>query len=214
MEGVLGKIPSRSSKAPRPLLSIQDLNVESERNSSILLSMENGFDCVLDIEDIDKLIRYSNQAPENINGLKNKRSELVKDLFQIVPLFILQQNSEQPHFREEAICAWEEDQPLLKFLNTQKGRKLIARLIPLLPGFYFHALYLFFMRNFCLILSILEQSPDDSSKNLIPTFSQQLVTMNPQQILIGLQVISQFHKNDQLFFIAQTRVSFVFSFVF
>uniref|UniRef100_A0A7S4I9J6 mRNA decay factor PAT1 domain-containing protein n=1 Tax=Vannella robusta TaxID=1487602 RepID=A0A7S4I9J6_9EUKA len=205
MEGVLGKIPSRSSKAPRPMLSLQDLNTESERNSSILLLMEKGFDRILDIEDIDKLINFSEASQESIATLNTKRTEIIRDLFQIVPLFILTQNSEQPQFREEAICAWEEDQPLLKFLNTHKGRKLTARMIPLLPGYYLHALYLFFMRNFCLVLSILEQSPDASSQILIPAIVHQIVNMDAQQILVGLQVMSQFHKDDQLIFITQTR---------
>ena len=137
--------------------------------------------------------------------MNQKRIEIIKDLFRFVPLFILDSSSEQPRFREDAICSWEEDQPLLKFLNTQKGRKLLTRMIPLLPGFYAHGVFLFFMRNLSLILGILVQNPDDSSKNIIPTLLQQLSSMSGQQIQVCLQVLTHFHKDDLLLYVMQTR---------
>ena len=206
LEGVLGSIPSRSSKTPRPLLNLQnELKSEQEQHTSILLLIENAFDRILDIEDIDKLCRFSNPSNESAAAMAEKRTEIVTDLFRFVPLFILDGNTEEPQFREDAICSWEEDQPLLKFLNTQKGRKLITRMIPLLPSFYTHGIFFFFMRNLCLILGILDQSPDESSKRIIPTLIQQLGTMSAQQIQVCLQVLSHFHKDDLLLYVLQTK---------
>jgi len=206
LEGVLGQIPSRSTKAPRPLLTLQnELKSEQEQHTSILLLIENAFDRILDIEDIDKLVLFSNPSEEVKDAMNQKRVEIIKDLFRFVPLFILDSSSEQPRFREDAICSWEEDQPLLKFLNTQKGRKLLTRMIPLLPGFYAHGVFLFFMRNLSLILGILDQNPDDSSKNIIPTLLQQLSSMSGQQIQVCLQVLTHFHKDDLLLYVMQTR---------
>lgn len=209
MEGVLGAIPGRSTKTPRPLLNLQNEHrTEREQHASVLMLIENAFDRILDIEDIDKLLRFpdpSRMTKESASVMNEKRSSTLQDLFRFVPLFTLDENTEQPHFRENAVCAWEEDQPLLKFLNTQKGRKMIARLLPLLPGFYTHGFLLFFMRNLCLILGILDQFPDESSKQLLPAILRSMGTLNPQQIQVGLQVLSHFHKNDRLLSILQTK---------
>jgi hypothetical protein len=209
MEGVLGSVHSRSTKTPRPLLNLRnELRTEREQHASVLMLIESAFDRILLIEDVDKLLRSAERTrmtPEKIAALSAKRVEIVQDLFCYVPLFTLDGSTEQPEYREDAVCAWEEDQPLLKFLNTQKGRKMIARLIPLLPSFYSHGLLLFFMRNFSLILGILDQFPDESSQRLLPSLVGCMALLDAQQIEVGLQVLSHFHNNDRLLSILQTK---------
>ena len=82
---------------------------------------------------------------------------------------------------------------------------MIARLIPLLPSFYSHGLLLFFMRNFSLILGILDQFPDESSQRLLPSLVGCMALLDAQQIEVGLQVLSHFHNNDRLLSILQTK---------
>ena len=124
-----------------------------------------------------------------------------------MPLFILTEETAQPRHREDAICSWEEDEGLLKYINKNKGRKLIARMLPLLPSYYAHAIFLFFMRNFCLILGILDQSPDFSSKALLPAMKNVISNLfNIPQIIMCLQVLICFHKDDALYYILRTIV--------
>jgi hypothetical protein len=209
MEGVLGSFRSKSTKTPRPMLNLRNqLRSEREQHASVLMLIESAFDCILLIEDIDKLLgsaERTRMTPEKLATMTAKRAEAVQDLFCYVPLFTLDGSTEQPEFREDAVCAWEEDQPLLKFLNTQKGRKMIARLILLLPGFYLHGFLLFFMRNLSLILGILSQFPDESSQRLFPAIVRSMGLLDPQQIEVGLQVLSHFHNNDRLVSILQTK---------
>jgi hypothetical protein len=77
LEGVLGRIPSHSVRAPRPLLQLKQgeqdgLNTQETMSfagdnkaskiiQSLLLLVENAFNYLLDIEDIDLILRTADR---------------------------------------------------------------------------------------------------------------------------------------------------------
>ena len=89
MKGVLGKIPSHNTRAPRTLLHLNSTKSEQSQDSSLLLQIENAFDCLIDIEDIDHLLRNSNSySEETILNFTTKRREIVRSLLFLFLLFL------------------------------------------------------------------------------------------------------------------------------
>src|SRR3990167_1652163 len=89
MKGVLGKIPSHNTRAPRTLLHLNSTKSEQSQDSSLLLQIENAFDCLIDIEDIDHLLRNSNSySEETILNFTTKRREIVRSLLLLFLLFL------------------------------------------------------------------------------------------------------------------------------
>ncbi len=121
LEGVLGRIPSHSVRAPRPLLQIKAnennnnnntggsttttirtssstptiftafeddkdnrSNSSSKAIQSLLLIIENAWSALLDIEDIDLILKNAQLNPThhfNVNHLRTKRDELTVELY-------------------------------------------------------------------------------------------------------------------------------------
>lgn len=96
LEGVLGRISTQSVRHPRAVLAIkhvEDSAQETEDKSGqerhsdsfihmLLLTIENGFMTLLDIEDVDHLIRQP-ESPNHLNHqqLLTKKEELTAELF-------------------------------------------------------------------------------------------------------------------------------------
>ena len=97
LEGVLGRIPSHSVRAPRPLISLKSLTVHDHNDlkdvdvsnsgankavQSLLITIENTYNTLLDIDDIDLLLNNPQSASHfNITQIRQKREELTQDLF-------------------------------------------------------------------------------------------------------------------------------------
>eukprot|EP01102_Stenamoeba_stenopodia_P017953 TRINITY_DN6515_c0_g2_i1.p1 TRINITY_DN6515_c0_g2~~TRINITY_DN6515_c0_g2_i1.p1 ORF type:complete len:724 (-),score=186.47 TRINITY_DN6515_c0_g2_i1:54-2225(-) len=183
--GVLGRIPSHSVRAPRPLLQVKGANgvpLKPEENQAeqdqekalsyaIILTVEDAFNCVLDAEDIDQLMN-SPAARENrtyLSHLFSKRVAITEELFKLLNIYVPKPGAgAEDHLLQDNI--------LLKMLLITKGRKLLTRVIPLLFAEQFHFLFLFFMRNLSLLLQILSpQTADADDEKATNHFFDQMI---------------------------------------
>jgi len=177
-EGVLGRIPSHSVRAPRPLLQLKSeetegtsaaidnsVSLSSRSTYSLLLTFENSFNYLLDIEDLTELIQRPESSNHfNLNFLYQKRDQLTNDLFHSLHVHILSFGT-LPHKKvsRDSPFVFPQDETFIQFMFVHKGRQILARSIPLL--FRDHLVYISFqfMRNLALIVG----SPKLDSESVI-----------------------------------------------
>ncbi|XP_071833830.1 uncharacterized protein [Apostichopus japonicus] len=127
-EGALGRVTSSSVNNPRQLIDVHSIRHEEEEDASkakdhgkkrkILLSIERMYDVFLKADDVAIQL---NGLPESDTGaLLEKRQQLLNDLYKSLQL------------EEEPTEDCSSHEVLLQILSVRKGRKLLARLLPLL----------------------------------------------------------------------------------
>ncbi|GAM27442.1 hypothetical protein SAMD00019534_106180 [Acytostelium subglobosum LB1] len=138
--GSLGRIPSHSIRAPRPILQIildkedneqYDKTVQSS-DQTIKLAIESSYNHLLDLEDIDTLIKDP-QSKELLAEYQTKREQISLELFKSLhldqfPCF----KSESPQLPQQlpdqkwpSVCP--EDLLFVSLWVIGKGRKLLSR---------------------------------------------------------------------------------------
>lgn len=175
-EGVLGRIPSHSVRAPRPLLQLKSeenegttsasdhtVSLSSRSTYSLLLTFENAFNCLLDVEDLTEIIQRPESSNNfNLNFLYQKREQLTNDLFTSLHVHILPIGTLPPKkVSRDCPFVFPQDETFIQFILVRKGRQILARSIPLL--FRDHLIFIFFqfMRNLALVTG----SPKLDSEN-------------------------------------------------
>lgn len=225
MPGVLGKIPTHSVRAPRPVLQLKKPAGRMSGNdqttlrevTATRLAIENAYELLIDVEDINDLLEHTpHTSRETVQLLFSKRSAIIEELFEAFPLFLAKPNTPFPERRENSICAWQEDEAFLRYLLPHKGRSLFARAIPLLPPFYSHALLQFFMRNFALFAALSTQTPDQSFELLFERIFAGIRCLPLPQTVACVQTLLQFHSTGLLIHVLRnkhgaTAVSLLFS---
>lgn len=172
LEGVLGRIPSHSVRAPRPLISLKSLTVHdhSELNNvevnssankaiqSLLLTIENTYNTLLDIDDIDLLLNNPQSSSHfNIQQIRQKREELTQELFKSLNVNIPQnlmpnQRMPTPNDVPGMLHFYPEDELFISLLLVHKGKKLILRCLPVMYPNQVLAVFYSIMRNFSILV--------------------------------------------------------------
>eukprot|EP01117_Protostelium_nocturnum_P007036 TRINITY_DN2521_c0_g1_i1.p1 TRINITY_DN2521_c0_g1~~TRINITY_DN2521_c0_g1_i1.p1 ORF type:complete len:882 (-),score=351.37 TRINITY_DN2521_c0_g1_i1:282-2927(-) len=229
LEGVLGRIPSHSVRAPRPLLQIKldtpaansDEKAGEEKNASapdgtkaiqgLLLTIETAYNLLLDIEDIDSLLKNAQNGTSNhVNPaqLKHKRDELTTDLYESlhifsVPFGTLPQRTQLP---EEQPFIYQEDSVLLNISLVQKGKKLVVRTLPLLFQAQLINIYNVFMRNLAIFASSPRLEYDLENSNKLFAYLTNITHLGSiSQTILTLQSILVAHIDIQLIQILQSK---------
>ncbi|KAL4378380.1 hypothetical protein GQ457_02G005740 [Hibiscus cannabinus] len=138
----LGKGSLSSIRRPRPLLEVDpplgsgdasdqktERPLEQEPMLAARITLEDGFSLLLEIDDIDRLIQFS-QPHDGGAHLRRKRQILLEGM--ATSLQLVDPLSKGVH---PVSCAPEDDIVFLRLVSLAKGRKLITRFIQLLiPG--------------------------------------------------------------------------------
>ncbi|EGG19982.1 hypothetical protein DFA_07096 [Cavenderia fasciculata] len=143
--GALGRIPSHSIRAPRPILQIildKDENEQYDKtvqssDQTIKLAIESSYNHLLDIEDIDQLINNQQQSASTDNqqliDLQAKKEQIAQDLFKSLhldpfPCFKFESPllpQQTPDQKWPSVCP--EDLLFVSLWVIGKGRKLLNR---------------------------------------------------------------------------------------
>jgi len=172
LEGVLGRIPSHSVRAPRPLISLKSLTVHDHNDlnnvevntgankaiQSLLLTIENTFNTLLDIDDIDLLLNNPQSSSHfNMQQIRQKRDELTQELFKSLNVNIPQnlmpnQRMGTPNELPGILHFYPEDELFISLLLVHKGKKLILRCLPVMYPNQVLAVFYSIMRNFSILV--------------------------------------------------------------
>jgi len=142
LEGVLGKVPALSVRGPRPVLSLKDPETGEEVRSigcktvsftsisRTLFSIEQSLIIVLEIEDLDSIIKtLQNEDKTYKNNLLKQRVERSEELFKSLRLL-------DPEVVENKIRY--DDEYFLKLFTIPKGIQLIR-----------HCFFASFLKTIC-----------------------------------------------------------------
>ncbi|KAA3459165.1 protein PAT1-like protein 1-like isoform X1 [Gossypium australe] len=138
----LGKVPLSSIRRPRPLLEVDpplgsgdgsdqktERPLEQEPMLAARITIEDGLYLLLEIDDIDRLIQFS-QPQDGGAQLKRRRQILLEGM--AASLQLVDPLSKGGH---AVGCAPKDDIVFLRLVSLAKGRKLITRLLQvLIPG--------------------------------------------------------------------------------
>jgi len=217
IEGVLGKIPSHSVKAPRPLLQIKEdqeifsnsTRMTTSKSYKILMSIENAINYLLEVEDIDLLLKNNSSANYfNLTHLKQQRELLTHSLFNALHVYVLPPGKAPPQVKianKTISFALPQDEVFLGYLAIRKGIELIVRAFPVL--FHSHVLSMFFciLRNLAYTTS--QPIFPESTK-----FFDYLVNITnaipPPQTVLALQTLAISHSGELLAIILQTKYGY------
>ncbi|XVF31766.1 hypothetical protein REPUB_Repub17cG0020500 [Reevesia pubescens] len=139
----LGKVPLPSIRRPRPLLEVDpplgsgdggseqktDKPLEQEPMLAARITIEDGLCLLLDVDDIDRLLQFS-QPQDGGAQLRRRRQILLEGL--AASLQLVDPLSKGGH---AVSCAPKDDIVFLRLVSLPKGRKLLTRCLQLLiPG--------------------------------------------------------------------------------
>ncbi|XVF20927.1 hypothetical protein REPUB_Repub12eG0046000 [Reevesia pubescens] len=139
----LGKVPLPSIRRPRPLLEVDpplgsgdggseqktEKPLEQEPMLAARITVEDGLCLLLDVDDIDRLIQFS-QPQDGGTQLRRRRQILLEGL--AASLQLVDPLSKGVH---AVSCAPKDDIVFLRLVSLPKGRKLVTRFLQLLiPG--------------------------------------------------------------------------------
>jgi len=136
MEGVLGVVPGLSVRAPKPVVSLRNPETGVQIRSMgckkcfssmgrVLLSIEQSLIIVLEIEDLDSIIKNIQNEDQtfNKNNLLKQRVERSEELFKSLHLL-------DPEVKENKIRY--DDEYFLKLFTIPKGIQLVRYCLVLL----------------------------------------------------------------------------------
>eukprot|EP01119_Soliformovum_irregulare_P003916 TRINITY_DN14956_c0_g1_i2.p1 TRINITY_DN14956_c0_g1~~TRINITY_DN14956_c0_g1_i2.p1 ORF type:complete len:638 (-),score=158.75 TRINITY_DN14956_c0_g1_i2:408-2321(-) len=226
LEGVLGRIPSHSVRAPRPLLQINaqeeaenegkekvpSLSVNSTGSESkviqvLLLTIENGLTLLLGVQDIDLILRHpmSNQH-FNVHQLRRKREQLTVDLFNALHIYTPTSQTLPHRLHPNSLFIYAEDDIFVNLSLVQKGKKLITRALPLLFQPQIVAVFSSYLRNLALLVSSPRIEMDiETTQKLFGYFQSIIGVASVPQTILFFQTVLSAHLNPQLIQILQSR---------
>lgn len=246
-EGVLGRIPTHSVRAPRELLKLKaNQNIDSPTSSpinadntssssstssttttttttesssstsskavySLLLSVENAFSSLIDIEDIDAILKRPESVQHfNIAFLRQKREEITSELFKLLHIYVPSNNnmiSERPSNLGPNQFLYQEDEIFINMSFISKGKRLIIRTLPLLFPYQLFAILYAYLRNIYLIVTSPRIEFDVELTNKLFSSITDIIGMSPvPYTILLLQWILNSHSDTQLLSIVQSKI--------
>ncbi|XP_062218873.1 protein PAT1 homolog [Phragmites australis] len=136
----LGRLPFSSIRRPRPLLDVEQASAPSdniEKSASKTLdqepmlaariTIEDGLCLLLDVDDIDRLLQFSQQQDGGLQ-LRNRRQALLEQLAESLQLV----DPLAPN--KNASLSSNDDLVFLRIVTLPKGRKLLSRYLELVTS--------------------------------------------------------------------------------
>jgi DNA topoisomerase 2-associated protein PAT1 len=135
----LGRLPFSSIRRPRPLLDVEPASttddntlvsrsLDQEPMLAARITIEDGLSLLLDIDDIDRLLQFSQQQDGGLQ-LRNRRQSLLDQLAESLQLVDPLGPNKNTHLSAK------DDLVFLRIVSLPKGRKLLSRYINLMvPG--------------------------------------------------------------------------------
>ena len=135
----LGRLPFSSIRRPRPLLDVESASttedntlvsksLDQEPMLAARITIEDGLSLLLDIDDIDRLLQFSQQQDGGLQ-LRNRRQTLLGQLAESLQLVDPLGANKNRHMSAN------DDLVFLRIVSLPKGRKLLSRYINLMvPG--------------------------------------------------------------------------------
>lgn len=135
----LGRLPFSSIRRPRPLLDVEPASttddntlvsksLDQEPMLAARITIEDGLSLLLDIDDIDRLLQFSQQQ-DGGSQLRNRRQSLLGQLAESLQLVDPLGPNKNSHLSAN------DDLVFLRIVSLPKGRKLLSRYINLMvPG--------------------------------------------------------------------------------
>jgi len=216
----LGQVISSSSRAPRASLAIlkgdiQTMDAEklmkkkSTPERALLLHIENVWSVLLEVEDIDLLLRT--KAPQRdkkiptVQELIEMRQKLIRKSFDL--LYVKGEGEESGEKKDERRMT---DAFFLKFVMQGKGMKLLGRFLPLFFPPQIHLISLALMRNLLLlVISPTNEEEDGCMKRIFGTIISVLSSFPPAQSIQAFHALFSSHTQTQVFQIAKTKIGIV-----
>eukprot|EP01116_Phalansterium_solitarium_P016138 TRINITY_DN3680_c0_g1_i1.p1 TRINITY_DN3680_c0_g1~~TRINITY_DN3680_c0_g1_i1.p1 ORF type:complete len:923 (+),score=244.37 TRINITY_DN3680_c0_g1_i1:1806-4574(+) len=221
-EGALGRIPAHSVRAPRALLQLKPMEpseidssndmqtASSKEIHSLLLAIEQSYNLLLDIEDIDNILRSADQSSANVNvtHLRQKREEIVTDLYASLRV---NNFSSVPHVDprapEPTAYLHAEDGVFTTLSAVSKGRKLLVRALPLFSTSQLVPILLQYLRNLSVLVASIKHGKESSSASKVFGYMTQLISIGAElQTILSLQTVLGAHTNDQLLKILRSKL--------
>jgi hypothetical protein len=223
LAGVLGRIPTHSVRAPRPLLQLREQEERGESGDAedteeaartahagqaVLLAIENAFNHLLDIEDIDLILGGASVNQNfNVAPLLAKRDALTADLFRALQMDgypLTKQTPPVPVTTQKTTYASKlprvvaEDEFFVSISLISKGKRLLARSLPLFSATLAVPVLLSFMRNLYYFLltssSPASGNPGSTSQKRILSGVGALIQGVPvPDMLLAFHMMMQFH---------------------
>ncbi|CAM0958093.1 unnamed protein product [Alopecurus aequalis] len=137
----LGRLPFSSIRRPRPLLDVEEASEPSDSTTekstsksldqepmlAARITIEDGLCLLLDVDDIDRLLQFSQQQDGGVQ-LRNRRQALLEQLAESLQLVDpLTPNKDVP-------LSPNDDLVFLRIVSLPKGRKLLSRYIELVTS--------------------------------------------------------------------------------
>uniref|UniRef100_UPI003C30952F protein PAT1 homolog 1-like n=1 Tax=Typha latifolia TaxID=4733 RepID=UPI003C30952F len=142
----LGRLPFSSIRRPRPLLEVEPVSASSDgildQKSSVKpleqepmlaarIAIEDGLCLLLDVDDIDRLLQFS-QPPESVSQLRRRRQAILEGLAASLQLVDPLGPSKTGH---SVGLDPKDDLVFLRLVSLPKGRKLLSSYLAILvPG--------------------------------------------------------------------------------
>ncbi|RLM93841.1 hypothetical protein C2845_PM08G00850 [Panicum miliaceum] len=135
----LGRLPFSSIQRPRPLLDVEPASttedntlvsksLDQEPMLAARITIEDGLSLLLDIDDIDRLLQFSQQQDGGLQ-LRKRRQSLLGQLAESLQLVDPLDANKNRHLSAN------DDLVFLRIVSLPKGRKLLSRYINLMvPG--------------------------------------------------------------------------------
>jgi DNA topoisomerase 2-associated protein PAT1 len=136
----LGRLPFSSIRRPRPLLDVEQASAPSDNAEKSVskpldqepmlaarITIEDGLCLLLDVDDIDRLLQFSQQQDGGLQ-LRNRRQGLLEQLaesLQLVDLLAPNKNSPVSPY---------DDLVFLRIVTLSKGQKLLSHYLELLTS--------------------------------------------------------------------------------
>jgi hypothetical protein len=246
LAGVLGRIPTHSVRAPRPLLQLirgqsegytqsdsgateqeqEEMEGVEQKDGgdkdkdreirpphihhTVMLTIENAFNNLLDVEDIDLILAAGGQNPANANvnisHLLHKReiisAELLKSLhidgYPLTKSVAPQPSQSQgvtlsASLKLPPVCP--EDEFFVGICLIGKGRKLMARALRVFSRNFALPILLSFMRN---VLFLLQLPNSDGMDRVFARLTQLVNVIAIPHLLVAFHTLLQFHPGAML----------------
>ncbi|XP_015774966.1 PREDICTED: protein PAT1 homolog 1-like isoform X1 [Acropora digitifera] len=197
-QGSLGKVSSASVQHPRQMVDLtivrnakapeQDKQgvttplKDTKKRSQVLITIEKGYDFLLNIESIDKKLIHVDG--EERNKVVETRQIALTKLFNLFKL-----STEE--------CDRFDDELFVQFLFIQKGRNLFSRALSMFNKVQIEAVLMAISRN--ILLLIKRDSGDESLQNLIVPINRVSELISPPAVMRCLRsmVFAQSNSTNQ-----------------
>uniref|UniRef100_A0A6B2L2W4 mRNA decay factor PAT1 domain-containing protein n=1 Tax=Arcella intermedia TaxID=1963864 RepID=A0A6B2L2W4_9EUKA len=202
LEGVLGRTPGHSVRAPRPLVELKGNAIETEEKQletptedvdgggfaralvgrsnlprTILLSIENIFSTVIEVEDLNFLvsINVDDRSPDSRTTRQSLYDKCVEKINHLFTSLRTTPNPTPQQGNPEGFYA-KEDEFFVRVISISKGAKMLARAIPLLNNTQVLTVISVILRNLHIIVHL--PTNDESDQRLRTFFAVIVAILN------------------------------------